>query len=406
MQQSNFTKLNSRGLAHMVLPALVVLVTAIAGTYLLVSSRAATVKKTSTYFVYSAGGTYKYVSLSSTNFSQAKCSAKGTTYNIGGTKRAVIETPSKDSEGKYQPLQLVCTTPKAGAAYQIGFFTHRAPATNPPAASLVPLGYTTNVCAFVHAVDAPNAKGVTHTLPKAANGSCQKTGTPPAAPEAPATATPKPKPAPKPPKPKVKKLGNLLLPPNFRNDLRDQFGYYVLPESPGNETYYVLSPTMPGGRAAGESAPVEERHGTKTLIAVFYTVAKWYDEKYPNSQLVAGDLNAPGHTSHRHGVDMDIYSSDRSATNNASDKEYIQQRSIALAQELIRTKKIKFILYNDKHVRDIVNEWAKNNRYPGRMFPSNHTHDFHFHIRIATTKGKCTHGTEAECLKAARLYND
>lgn len=367
MKRFRLQAINSQGIAHFIVPLLCVVVVAIVGVYMLVGSKAATPQtKLSTYYLFSAGGQYTHVQVSSSkNFKNARCSTK----KIPNGKFATFETP-KEKKGSHASLPLRCLTPvKATDAYYINFYTSQ-PTGSPNLVQAVEVKYRENLCVFVHSNDAPDedARGVTRTLPRGADGKCVKAS----ADDEVVTKerTPAKDPATK-----------LYVPPNFSETKRNKAGYYFLPPSPGNRDYYIHTKSMPGGESTSDS-PASQRYGKKVLIQVFYTAAVKYHDKYPNSKLVAGDLNAPQeHASHDKGVDIDIYSSDRTAA-RVSSTEVSRQRSIYLAKALLDTRKIQFIFYNDTSIHDIVNKYAERKGLPGRMMSDNATHAYHFHVRI------------------------
>src|SRR5690606_4027019 len=103
-------------------------------------------------------------------------------------------------------------------------------------------------------------------------------------------------------------IAGLESPPGLGGEIGQ--GYYRLPEPPNGE--FIFS----------GATPEIERCGNKALIDVIYTVGKAWKQKYPESVVVVGDLNATaGHQSHKNGVDVDISTIDRSAADVNGNKE-------------------------------------------------------------------------------------
>lgn len=154
------------------------------------------------------------------------------------------------------------------------------------------------------------------------------------------------------------------LPPNLGPEVGN--GYYLMPEAPNGE--YVFS--NPSAEA--------NHYGSKELIGAIYTVAKKWHEKYPNSRLRIGDLNARGgHLSHTTGVDVDITTEDKSAAQVGGNAEMSKE----LGRMFADTGIIKLIYYNDKAVQDDVNAYAASKGVTADM--QNWTgHENHFHVRV------------------------
>ncbi|PIR98791.1 hypothetical protein COT87_02900, partial [Candidatus Collierbacteria bacterium CG10_big_fil_rev_8_21_14_0_10_44_9] len=96
----------------------------------------------------------------------------------------------------------------------------------------------------------------------------------------------------------------LETPPNMGGEIAN--GYYKMPDA--TQAEYVIS------------SPDNNRCGSATLINTIYTVSKRWYAKYPNSKIRIGDLNAAaGHASHMTGVDVDIYTVDKSAADMGGD---------------------------------------------------------------------------------------
>lgn len=408
MKQTHI-RLDNRGIAHLFLVLITIVMVGVIGTYFLVASHADSLKgkHTSTYYLYSAGGKYTYARVSSSGFSDARCG----TAKLKGSKKTIVKLPGRGTNG-YPPLALTCVTPvQTGDSYSVTFLTKRS--EKPTAQTPVLLQQNSDSCVFVHSNDAPTAKGITHVLTKNADGSCNKDQTPDtnAEPEAPAAPSSDSKPAKKTPT-KAKQQSSdlqktddgLVLPPNFSSKKKNKLGYFLLPASPGNKDYYIHTNKMPGGESVG-SSPNSHRYGTKEMIGVFYSVALAYHAKYSDSKLVAGDINAHGHTTHRNGIDMDIYTSDHTAALRSS-KGGSDSRSLELAKMLLDTGRIKFILFNDPQVRAEANAYAASKHLPGKMLESNETHDFHFHFRVNSAPGPCAFGSASECSYAKDIFSN
>ena len=161
-------------------------------------------------------------------------------------------------------------------------------------------------------------------------------------------------------------IAGVQAPPNLAGPQSN--GYYLMPDAQPPGLY-----TFNGG------TPPESRCGSKQLVSVIYTVAQAWKQKFPDSNLVVGDLNGPGsqHKSHNFGVDVDITTSDRSAANTSGDPE----KSKALARMFADTKVIKNIFYNDTSVQQDFNAYVASKGYPGKM-SSESGHDNHFHVRL------------------------
>ncbi len=143
-------------------------------------------------------------------------------------------------------------------------------------------------------------------------------------------------------------------------------GYYQMPE-----------PATPGLYTFNGGTPPSQRCGSKELVSVIYTVAEAWKQKYPESPIMVGDLNASGHASHKKGVDVDIYTSDRSAADTGGDAE----RSKVLGRMFADTGVIKMIFYNDVSVQSDFNSYVASKGLPGIM-KSWPNHNNHFHVRI------------------------
>jgi hypothetical protein len=176
--------------------------------------------------------------------------------------------------------------------------------------------------------------------------------------------------------------------PSFKPEGPLAFGYYRLPNAPNGE-YAFYNPkaypfnTQPTPAKNGVS--LDERCGRIELVNMVYAVSKQWKERYGSdgSRVNVGDLNAPGHISHKNGVDVDIRTSDLSAANAPNARKYpkIRERSIWLAQRLIDNG-ARSILYNDTAIFSAVNSYGRSKglNYDVMQYYANH--DEHFHVRI------------------------
>ncbi len=164
-----------------------------------------------------------------------------------------------------------------------------------------------------------------------------------------------------------------------------------------NANSYYMMPTAPNGEYifGGWNRCDSHKLGSKTLVGVIYTVAKRWNEKYPNSKLEISDLsgvkkpqNCPtceGHSSHGNGVDVDI------RTTGSPLAGYINgpiEANIDLGKMFIDTGVIKIIIFgvsstNQRGVT-IRNAWKEYANSKGLAFQpvALPKHDTHFHVRI------------------------
>ncbi|MDP4038684.1 MAG: hypothetical protein Q8P54_01810 [bacterium] len=154
----------------------------------------------------------------------------------------------------------------------------------------------------------------------------------------------------------------LKYPPNLGQP--NELGYYQMPE-PTNDEY----------KFSGGACPAQ-RWGSKELVGVIYTVAVNWKNKYPNSRLVVGDLNASGHKSHKWGVAVDITVSDNSAAIIGK-----TEGSVELGKVFVNTGLIKSIWFDDVNVNNQVKAYADSIGKPIIM-ESIGGHGTHFHVNI------------------------
>lgn len=148
----------------------------------------------------------------------------------------------------------------------------------------------------------------------------------------------------------------------------------------------------------------EHTWGRPALVGVLLATAYAFKARFPNQELLIGDLDAPGprHVTHKTGVDTDLYLPNTLMVENLGARRYrpnyqtmsnvniehARHRVEALARILaVCTEGRIRIYYNDTLVRDRFHAWfdARGMTTPfGRpMQRHNPLHDFHFHISIA-----------------------
>ncbi len=198
-------------------------------------------------------------------------------------------------------------------------------------------------------------------------------------------------------------LKKAMAPKNIKATKKNKYGYVQLPVN--NELYYIYG-TDKAKAGDGGNTPDYQRYGKPALVKMFQDVALRFHDKYPETKLIAGDLNAiSGHASHKTGVDIDVYAQDYMAAdmrsshrNNAS-----IERSVVLGKMFMDTKKVDVIFYNDPAVISKVNAYANKNKLPGRMEVSNSSHEFHFHVRLKAKAGPydncATAGAAKNCFR-------
>lgn len=124
-----------------------------------------------------------------------------------------------------------------------------------------------------------------------------------------------------------------------------------------------------------------EQRGSRCLVGSVAAVAKTWKLLHPEDRVHVKDLNAPGHLSHRLGVDVDIYT-DRAG--NMTRGTYTKERSIEFGKLWLATRNIDVIFFNDGYVRAKVNGFANKRHLRGRMqhWPLHHDH---FHVRLRSS---------------------
>ncbi len=147
----------------------------------------------------------------------------------------------------------------------------------------------------------------------------------------------------------------------------------------------------------------EHTWGRPALVGVMLATAHAFRARFPNQELLVGDLDAPGprHVTHKTGVDVDLYLPNTLLVENLGARRYrpnyrtmsnvniehARHRVEALARILaVCTEGRVRIYYNDITVRDRFHAWfdARGLVTPfGRpMQRHNPLHDFHFHVSI------------------------
>ena len=147
----------------------------------------------------------------------------------------------------------------------------------------------------------------------------------------------------------------------------------------------------------------EHTWGRPALVGVLLATAHAFRARFPNQELLVGDLDAPGprHVTHKTGVDVDLYLPNTLLVENLGARRYrpnyrtmsnvniehARHRVEALARILaVCTEGRVRIYYNDTIVRDRFHAWfdARGLVTPfGRpMQRHNPLHDFHFHVSI------------------------
>ncbi|MCA9536318.1 MAG: penicillin-insensitive murein endopeptidase [Myxococcales bacterium] len=148
----------------------------------------------------------------------------------------------------------------------------------------------------------------------------------------------------------------------------------------------------------------EHTWGRPALVGVLLATSYAFRQRFPNQELLIGDLDAPGprHVTHKTGVDVDLYLPNTLMVENLGARRYrpnyrtmsnvniehARHRVEALARILaVCTEGRLRIYYNDTVVRDRFHAWFDARGYVtpfGRpMQRHNPLHDFHFHVTIA-----------------------
>lgn len=165
-------------------------------------------------------------------------------------------------------------------------------------------------------------------------------------------------------------------------------GYYRMPAAPNGEYDYYnpnVAPHNTQPTPAKNGVGFDERCGRLELVNMVYKISQEWQAKYgkDGSRINVGDFNAPGHISHKNGVDVDIRTSNLSAANapNARRYTYLRDRSVWLAQRLIDNG-ARSILYNDTAIFASVNAYGRSKGLNYDVMQYYASHDEHFHVRI------------------------
>ncbi len=171
------------------------------------------------------------------------------------------------------------------------------------------------------------------------------------------------------------------------NDLgkANSSGYYQLPKS----SFYK--------RNVNGGSPPSQQWGGKTLVNTILAVGQTWSSKHPEEKFGVGDLNAPGHKSHKKGIDVDIYSRGKlfmSLPGHSNNSNYERSLAIELGKDFIDTGVIDTIFYYDQAVVTAVNKYADDKKLPGKMSLLSQ-HDDHFHVRVVDGKDPTAAGGTA-----------
>ena len=167
---------------------------------------------------------------------------------------------------------------------------------------------------------------------------------------------------------------------------------------------------MPGTEGSGgtyrrwRNTIDEHTWGRPALVGVLLGMARAFHERFPDQELLIGDLDAPGprHQTHKTGVDVDLYLPHTLMVENLGGRRYRDNyrrrttEEVEAAREKVEllarilavcTEGRVRIYYNDTTVRDRFHAWFDARGYEtpfGRpMQRHNRLHDFHFHVTIA-----------------------
>ena len=165
-------------------------------------------------------------------------------------------------------------------------------------------------------------------------------------------------------------------------------GYYRMPNAPNGEYSFYnpnIAPYNTQPTPAKNGVGYDEKCGRLELVNLTYKISQEWQAKYgkDGSRINVGDLNAPGHISHKNGVDVDIRTSNLSAANapNARKYTYLRDRSVWLAQRLIDNG-ARLILYNDSAIYGAVNAYGRSKGLTYDVMQYSASHEEHFHVRI------------------------
>jgi hypothetical protein len=173
--------------------------------------------------------------------------------------------------------------------------------------------------------------------------------------------------APPPPRKSSNSVGN-----------NSQIGDYGEPNSAG----FVLLPqktTGNGYRTTGcnNNPTADHQWGTPQTIANIIALGELWAETHEDGYIGIVDINAPGHSSHKLGVDVDIQlmRKDGTAGANYKDDNYSQDLTRELIQAILATGDVELIFFNDpvliEEFGGIVRKTSENDT----------VHDHHLHVR-------------------------
>lgn len=170
----------------------------------------------------------------------------------------------------------------------------------------------------------------------------------------------------------------------------DSVGTIEIPP-PGADGYSSL----PDDAAYNRSSPPEQQRGLPQLVKTLLIVSRQWNQSHPTPKLVIGDLNAPGHLSHKDGRDVDITSTGGIMM---TEPGYDRRLAVELGKLFVDQGNLELILYNDTSVQQEVNDYARSKGLSGTMqFWANHENHFHVRITGSEPRGGGSVGDGAEC---------
>ncbi len=126
--------------------------------------------------------------------------------------------------------------------------------------------------------------------------------------------------------------------------------------------------------------------GSKCMVQLIAATSKAWKEKYPKDEVFVGDINAPGHASHKVGEDVDIN------TTTAADNTipgYSVEKTIEYGKLWMSTGSDNMIITVNDKVISGINGYAKEQKVTGYAW-IRADHNNHFHVRINDdAKGEC-----------------
>lgn len=148
----------------------------------------------------------------------------------------------------------------------------------------------------------------------------------------------------------------------------------------------------------------EHRWARPGLVSLILAAAREYAARWPEEQLIVGDLDAPGprHQTHDRGVDVDLYLPDAMIARNDGGGRYpdnyegrpaeevalLRARVMDLARILASCSRGQLrIYYNDPEIVDAFVAWTEEQGMASSVGPPmtmhNRLHRFHFHMTVA-----------------------